>query len=410
MIKYWIWLASICSAQVRTKHKMLGIYSSPKEIFFAPENDIGGIDWLSTRDKSALLEKNLSKVYEILERCNEKEIDVVTIQDARYPERLRNIDDPPLVLYVKGRLPAVDEEAAIAIVGTRGATPYGLSNSQRLGYELARAGALVVSGLATGIDSGAAIGAVKAGKPVIGVLGCAIDDVYPKNNVELYGDVEQVGALVSEYPPGYPIKKENFPARNRIISGLSVGVVIIEAPARSGALITASLALEQGRELFVLPGNVDSKASMGSNRLLSESAAKAVVSGKDILVEFEGLFPWKLRARKSPDSKYLSEIEMPDNAKKSGENTMFSQGNSKKVIDKVEDKRYIDLREQLEGLSEDELALVSHITRLPKHIDDIIELSGLPVSRALAAMTMLQLKGHVAEHNGKRFSLIIIKK
>lgn len=410
MIKYWIWLGSVCSASVRMKLKMLSRCGSPKDVFFCAETDINEMDWLPNHEKSAFLSKDLSKAYEILQQCGEKNIEIITIQDAKYPERLRNIENPPLVLYIKGNLPAVDEEAAIGIVGTRKATPYGLKSAQRLGYELARAGALVVSGLAAGIDSSAAIGAIKAGKPVIGVLGCNIDDIYPKYNGNLYEDVKQTGALVSEYPPGYPINGRNFPERNRIISGLSVGVAVIEAPARSGALITASLALEQGRELFVVPGNVDSSTSMGSNRLLSESAAKVVTNASDILVEFEGLFPWKLKTDRIPDSRYLGDTDAEKNSKTDAKSVKNSQAISKKVIDKAKNKSYIDLREQLEGLSEDELKLISHITKLPKHIDDIIESSGMPVSNALSAMTMLQLKGHVAEHNGKRFSLIIIKK
>lgn len=410
MIKYWIWLASVCSASVRSKHKILEHFGSPKDVFFSPETDIRELNWLSGSEKSEFLKKNIAETYEIIDKCRERDIDIVTIQDAKYPERLRNIDDPPLLLYVKGTLPAVDEEAAIGIVGTRRATPYGEKSAERLGYELARAGALVVSGLAAGVDSCAAMGAIRAGKPVIGVLGCNIDDIYPRNNGVLYADVRQVGALISEYPPGYPTKGQNFPERNRIISGLSVGVVVIEAPKRSGALITAALALEQGRELFVVPGNVDSQTSMGSNRLLSESAAKVVTNARDILVEFEGLFPWKLRANRAPDSAYLGG---QNDEKKYVENDLVvknSHANSKKVIDKEIDKSYIDLREQLEGLSEDELKLVAHITGSPKHIDDIIEASEMPAGRALSAITMLQIKGHVAEHKGKRFSLIIIKK
>lgn len=409
MIKFWLWLGG-CSASINVKHKVLNYFGSPKEVFFAEEKDFGDLDWLSAKDKEAFLSKKLTKAYEILDLCGEKKVDIITFQDARYPERLRNIYDPPLVLYVKGRLPAIDEQAAIAVVGTRGATPYGIKSAQRLGYEMARAGALIVSGLAAGIDSSAAIGAIKAGKQVVGVLGCSIDEVYPKSNEHLYDDVEQIGALVSEYPPGYPIKRENFPARNRIVSGLSVGVVVIEAPERSGALITAGIALEQGRELFVVPGNVDSANSMGSNRLLSESAAKAVITAGDVLIEFEGLFPWKLKPRKAPDSRYLGIDKDANHSVSENENPTNGQGNLKKVIDKKKDKGYIDLQEQLEGLSEDELSLVSNMSKVPKHIDDIIDACGLPANRVLAAMTMLQIKGHVAEHKGKKFSLIIIKK
>lgn len=410
MLKYWIWMSSVCTADVKTKLKVLKYFGAPKEVFFACEADLRKLDFISNKDASTFADKRLHRAYEILEQCAEKNIDVMTIQDARYPERLRNIDNPPLVLYVKGRLPAVDEEAAIAIVGTRHCTPYGTKNARRIGYELARAGALVVSGLAAGIDSSGALGAIEAGCPVVGVLGCNIDEVYPKSNVRLYDDVQQVGALVSEYPPGHKGGRMNFPARNRIISGLSAGVVIIEAPERSGALITASLALEQGRELFVVPGNIDSDASKGSNKLLSESAAKAVISSKDVLSEFEGLFSWKLRPNKDPDSLYLQEDSANKTDRGGAGFVKKSDTNEQKMIDREKDKGYIDLREQLEGLSDDELIVVSKISASPEHIDDIIELCGIPASRVLSAMTMLQIKGHVTEYTGKRFSLNIIKK
>jgi DNA processing protein len=214
----------------------------------------------------------------------------MTLHDGDYPARLTNIPDPPLVLYIRGRLPALDEEAAVAVVGTRSCTPYGLKAAERIGYELARHGCLVVSGLARGIDSAAAKGTLRAGGRVVGVVGSGLDIVYPPENKKLFDDVAAVGAIVSEYPPGSPAAPRHIPQRNTVMSGLSVGVTVIEAPEKSGALITATHALEQGRDVFAIPGNVDSPACKGSNNLLREGAV-LVTTGREIAEEYAALFP-----------------------------------------------------------------------------------------------------------------------
>lgn len=236
---------------------------------------------------------------------------------------------------------------------------------------------------------------------MIGVLGCAIDQVYPPENKRLFQDVAAVGCLVSEYGPGAPIERGNFPARNRILSGLSLGVLVVEAPEKSGALITAEHALEQGRDLFAVPGNLDNEACAGSNALLKEGAA-LVTSGWDLLAEYAPRFPEKLcrKPEKNLDFQPLS-------VQADGENRADS---AKKSVDKGEGRAYIDLREQLEGLTADELALVSVLGEKPLHVDDVIDLSGLPANRALAALTLLQMKDYVQQAPGKRFSLRITKK
>ena len=246
-LTYWVWLSALAGVGTAAKNRLLHAFGSPEQIFFADERAYHDADIaLGQAEKAALMDKSLAEARRILDVCAEHGYRILTITDAEYPARLKNIDDPPVVLYVRGALPVIDEEACVAIVGTRSCTPYGLKTAERLRYEATRNGLLIVTGLARGIDTASALGALRAGGRVVGVLGSGVDVVYPKENAELFEDVAAVGALVSEYPPGTPALSGNFPRRNRIISGLSCGVVVVEAPPRSGALITAALALERG--------------------------------------------------------------------------------------------------------------------------------------------------------------------
>ncbi|MBL7157109.1 MAG: DNA-protecting protein DprA [Candidatus Omnitrophica bacterium] len=211
------------------------------------------------------------------------EIKKIDINNTEYPENLKNIFNPPRKLYVNGNILPQDKEA-IAIVGTRRATYYGLEQCERLAYDLAIKGITVISGMARGIDTAAHRGALKGGARTIAVLGSGHNHIYPPENKKLYDKITENGAVISEFPPDTPPFKTNFPKRNRIISGMSKGVVVVEAPRRSGALITADFALEQGREVFAMPGNISSTRSNGTNRLIKEGA-KLVENFQDILDE-----------------------------------------------------------------------------------------------------------------------------
>ncbi|BDV44067.1 DNA polymerase [Geotalea uraniireducens] len=207
---------------------------------------------------------------------------IVTLLDADYPPLLLEIADPPPFLYVKGALAPL--EPAVAMVGSRRASSYGRTVTERLAEDLARHGVTVVSGMARGVDTAAHRGALRGGGRTVGVLGCGVDLVYPPENAELFREVERHGALVSEFPLGTPPLAENFPRRNRIISGICRGVLVVEAAEQSGSLITARLALDQGREVFAIPGNITSGASRGTNALIREGA-KLVAGVEDILEE-----------------------------------------------------------------------------------------------------------------------------
>lgn len=418
-LKYWLWLSALTALTPRRRFALLAAFGEPEAAYFAEERQLRELLSPSEAELRLMLDKSLDRTEQILEACRTKGIDILTYQDALYPQRLKNITDPPVVLYSRGRLPAFDEEAAIGVVGTRKASPYGIKMGKKLGFELIRGGGLVITGLADGVDAAAAEGALRAGGSCVGILGCAIDNVYPQYSTELYADVAAAGVLISEYPPAEPTSRKNFPERNRIISGLSVGVVIIEAPEKSGALITASRALDQGREVFAVPGNVDALGCVGSNSLIREGAT-LVTKGWDVLMDFEHLFPGKLA---EPDARRLAE-ETPAETEKpvvypseeaappqklppeTGQGFFkLRVRTDRKKIDNDKKREYIDLREQLSELSERQLKIVSAMDETSVHVDDIIEKTALSAPEVLSELTILQIKGFVSQESGKRFSL-----
>ncbi len=423
-LKYWVWLSALTELLPKTRYELICAFGDPESVFFADEKQLSKHISLNERERRVLSDKGLERANEILEKCHEDGIAIITMADAVYPRRLLNIFDPPIVLYVKGRLPSMDEQAAIGIVGTRKATPYGMKMSRKIGFEVAKGGGLVVTGLAGGADSAAAEGALRAGGFCVGVLGCAINEVYPAWNEPLFNDVSAMGALVSEYPQGTAGASRYFPERNRIISGLSVGVAVVEAPFRSGALITASRALDQGREVFAVPGNADAPNSAGTNQLIRDGA-QLVCCGWDILQEFEQQFPDKVH-RPDPQKLNVSHEKDSDTAAKNQETkpavsqrnlpetgknfAMLRVQTGRKRIDNKNRREYIDLKEQLAGLSEQQLKIVAIMDEKEKHVDDIIELSGLSASTVLSELTILQIKGIVSQESGKRFTLNIVKK
>ena len=408
-LKHWIWLTTRPGIGSKTVQALIEHFDSPEHVYFATEAELRACGFLTEREISGAMNKNIAEARRIVETCAENGFRIITIKDAEYPERLRNIYDPPTLLYIAGVLPQIDDEAAIAVVGTRKCTPYGIRTAEKMGYELARAGGLVVSGLARGIDSAAAKGALRAGGSVIGVLGTGVDVVYPPENRALFKDVMTVGALISEYPPGTTATRGSFPARNRIMSGISVGVVVIEAPKRSGALITASRALEQGRDVFAVPGNVDADACVGSNELLREGALVAM-SGRDVMAEYAARFPEKFGLALKNEFVELGEKEAERLVKNELEYVRKPINREKKVIDNEKSVDYIDLVIEKGTLSENEQKILSVLTEPEMQVDDIILESELPASAVLSALTLLQIKGAVRQSSGKRFTLAAVVK
>ena len=416
-LKYWVWLSAMTELRPLTRSKLVSSLGDPEKVYFADEKLLMENCALTDFERGLLADKDLARAEKIIELCRGDGTDIMTLEDSAYPKRLAAIFDPPVVLYIRGKLPEIDEEAAIGVVGTRRATPYGIKMGRSLGYEIARSGGIVVTGLAAGVDSAAARGALLAGGRCVGVIGCAIDDVYPKYNTEMYEDVEHSGALVSEYPPGTPTQGRNFPERNRIISGLSVGVTVIEAPKGSGALITAHLALDQGREVFAVPGNADQINCRGSNGLIKEGAL-LVTGGWDVCGEFAERFPsklappdlsWRPDFDSMPPEKTEAAAGMPEKRPpETGRGFVKVRARQdRKTVDNKKPREYIDLKEQLAGLNETQLRIIGVMGEKAVHVDDIIDSAGLPASVVLSELTVLQIKGFVVQESGKRFSLNI---
>ena len=392
MLKYWLWLCGCKGIGPRMALNVLNFFGSPEKAYFADDKEYTLIPELTKVQVQGLMQKDLREAEKILDDCARLGIHLLTYQDAAYPERLRNIPDPPMVLYYKGTIPNVDDTPTIAMVGSRNATPYGLLQAKKFGYQLSSGGAIVVSGMARGIDTLSLEGALTAGAPVIGVLGCGIDRIYPPENGGLYRDVIAHGCLMSEYAPGTPPDGRNFPVRNRIMSGLATGVLVVEAGPKSGSLITASRALEQGRDVFAIPSNLGVEVGEGNNQLLREGAM-LVTSGQDILKEYVHQFPERISLRTGGDNLTLAQ-------KVAGLNH-----SDKKSVDKESNRSYIDLEAKKDELSADEWAIASQLSAKGVHVDELIEGSQLSAAQALSALTLLELKGIAVRMPGRRYQL-----
>ena len=261
---------------------------SPYELFSMKEDAIETLN-CDERLKRALGDKSLEESHRIQRYCQTNRVGLLFWQDESYPTVLRMLKDPPLLLYYRGRLPDFNRELCIAVVGTRTMSEYGKRMAYKIGYELSAAGAIVVSGLALGVDAVAAAGAIAAKGTTVAVLGCGIDIVYPVVHKTLMEEVIRHGAVITEYPPATRPLGQHFPQRNRIISGLSQGTVVVEARKGSGALITAKDAIAQGRDIFAVPGNVGDENTLGTNQLISEGAS-VVLKPRDILDNYSFLY------------------------------------------------------------------------------------------------------------------------
>jgi DNA processing protein len=300
---------------------------------------------------------------------HERGAKLITLDDTHYPTRLAEIYDPPLVLFTRGALLDQDEHC-VAIVGTRRPTPYGIRMAERFGRELAARGVTVVSGLAAGIDTAAHRGAIEAGGRTIAVLGCGVDVVYPKQNAGLYDAIAENGVVMTQFAMGTEPRGTNFPVRNRIISGLSLGTLVVEAPVQSGALITARQAAEQGREVFAVPGQLDVRTSAGPHALIREGA-KLVETVEDIILELQ--IPAQVRQAPAPPPPTETQSAAPQTAAPS-----IPEPNETNVL--------------------------RMLSPNGSHIDEIATACRMSVSEALSSLTLLELKGLVRQFSGKRFA------
>jgi DNA processing protein len=358
-IKSWLALSTVLNVGPIRFVSLVKHFGSPEAVLSASEKELSDfpeigpiivsnikkkVDWELTDRQLELMEKN--------------QVQVLTFRDEAYPENLKSIYDPPPFLFIKGEIKKEDKNA-VAIVGCRAASQYGKQIAEKIGRELAKRKITIVSGLARGIDSIGHFSALEENGRTIAVFGSGLDVIYPPENKKLVERIVENGAIISEFLLGTKPEGPNFPRRNRLISGLSLGVVIVEAGAKSGALLTAQSALEQNREVFAIPGNIGAKTSEGTNRLIKQGA-KLVTSVEDILEEL-------------------------------------------KIITSVEQKEKNQIEKDLSQLSETEKSIYSLIANEPYHIDKIAQDVGITTSFALSTLLSLELKGFIKQLSGKMF-------
>jgi len=306
---FWIWLSLSCTPGSTTFRTLAGRSLSPYEIYCMSEEELlEALGGRRSADLRRLASKDIEDAKRINDYCCMHNIGIVCWEDDNYPLRLRQIENPPPLLYYTGRLPSMRDNLFIGVVGTRTMSEYGLETAFEISYDLAYAGATVVSGMALGIDGVASSGALCAGGKTVVVLGCGIDRTYPQMHGILRRQIEKTGAVITEFPPGTPPVGSNFPIRNRLISGLSNGVLVVEGDMKSGALITARRAIQQGRDLYAVPGNVGETNSEGPNYLI-KNGAQAITCADDILKNYAYMYAGRI------DLARLLRVEHP-NAKK----------------------------------------------------------------------------------------------
>ena len=292
-VLFWIWLNRACTPGTATFDLLLRAFGSPYEIYDADEARLREVLAKYDKDLSRLLNKDLEAATRILTFCNAEGVTLIPYDDPRYPAALRTIPSPPTLLYCRGILPQLNGRLSVAVVGTRKMSEYGKRMTFEIARDLARAGAVVVSGLALGIDGVANAAAINGGGETVAVLGSGIDVIYPAVHAKLAEAVMRHGALITEFPPGTRPEGRNFPIRNRIISGLAQATAVMEADLHSGALITARKARQQDRRLYALPGRVDEAGSEGPSMLIRDGA-RILTSADDILTDFEKVFSDKI--------------------------------------------------------------------------------------------------------------------
>lgn len=363
----WFFLKSVPGIGNLLFRRLLERFSHPEEVIKASQSRLTAVQGISPRLARAILNHKMpGHVLDDMKAARQSGFKIVTFADEGYPPLLRHIPDPPPLLYVYGELPK--GERNVAVVGSRSATYYGLDATFKICRDLADQGVVVVSGMARGIDTRAHQGAMEGGGKTVAVLGCGLGKVYPRGSEDLYQKIAQNGAVISEFPVGSEPEARHFPIRNRIISGMCKAVLVVEAAQKSGSLITANLAAEQGREVFAVPGSVESHKSAGTNRLIKQGAGLAE-SAQDIL---EAL----ALSSHEPAARSATALEEPLNPAPA----------------------------PAMGLAEDEQTVLEALGPYPIHIDVLVQRLGMPVGTLSASLLQLELKGLARQEPGKLFS------
>lgn len=418
-IRYSVWLSLAAIPGTKALCNLIEAFDGDTDAIYRATHDAliekGANEALASR----LSDKNLDEAIRIIDFCQKRNVFLLPYDSPNYPKRLRRIPDFPILLYGRGQYPTVDNDVAIATVGTRRYTEYGKQNAYVISRDMAKAGVIVVSGMASGIDTFCHRGALDALGYTIAVLGCGIDVVYPKSNADLMEEIAETGTVLTEYPPHTEPAGYHFPKRNRIISALSLGTLVIEADEKSGAMITARLALEQGRDLFALPGNIGESTSLGTNRLIKDGA-RMVTGALDILNEYESLFPNKIHSERiifkgishrtegGISHKVATPITPIQNDLKGGQNGVYSlpenppvkkkerpakkRRREKEAVTEAEVPKTEAPLTVPDGLTQEEAAVLAALPKLGGVTTDEIARKGIPVTTVLVALTTLEIK------------------
>ena len=392
-----IHLNMIQGVGLKTVQVLRNVFGSAEKVLQATPDALEKVDQLSPAMQDLLNRKPIQYPIEReLELIREYDCQIVTLYDPAYPQCLKEIDTPPLVLYVRGKLTPEDSRS-LSIVGSRDAKDYGRKVSYRLSYQLSQRGLTVVSGLAKGIDTSAHRGALEAGGRTIAVMGNGLSFIYPATNRDLAEKITESGALISEFPMEVKPKPRNFPRRNRIISGLTLGTVVVEASNRSGALITARLAGEQGREVFAVPGEIFSELSTGTHKLINDGA-KLINTVDDLLNE---LPPYALHQSQSN----VSTSPMPSVETAASQEPPIERSDPKPAATQPSPEGQQPIQSAPPpGLTPDERTVFDAIEVPSSHIDTIVRTTQLPIGQVSSVLLMLELKGIVQQLPGKQFA------
>lgn len=387
---YWIWIQQALKYAGRKAKMISEVYDDIEKFYIGGEREwrLSGI--FNSREIEILTNTPLEKAREILLKCHELQCDAIGLDDHRFPYLLKQIDNPPAAIYVKGDIECLNSVLSIAVVGTRKASDYGAAMAEEISSELSKSGAVIVSGGAMGIDSISHESALRAGGKTVCVLGCGINYPYLSGKEYLKRKIANSGAIISEYPPDTPAYRANFPIRNRIISGLSLGTIVVEAGEKSGSLITANLANEQNRDVYIVPPLAENLFASGST-LLIRDGAQVISSAREVLDEY--------KFRKSPKNSFAFRSQKV--SKKSFEFKNPEQIPALKIYSEPK-----AAAKDLAKLSKSQKEIYDLISGEKIHIDKLAEKSGEPVYKLLSILTELELFGLIKSLPGKYYEVV----
>ena len=424
---YWVWLSQKCGAASKEFARLIARFENPFDIFRLDADELYAIDCIGDALRDRLSEKSLEQAYSVLKYCSKNGIDIISYGDKRYPLRLKTLEDPPVLLYCVGTFPKFDDRLCIGVVGTRKISAYGMQSTYKISYELASASACIVSGMALGVDAVAACAAMEAGGTTVAVLGCGVDVVYPKVHTRLKRAIAKNGCIISEYPPAEAPYASNFPKRNRIISGLCQGVLVIEGNKQSGAMITAEKAISQGREVFALPGKINESNSEGPNDLI-QRGVNIALSAHDIVTHFDLLYHGTVDFTSLYFAKRHSELdlsalekygvstevcfgELSNGVAPVAKNKSTLEQSRKDVSVEFVQNRPCEQTEECPMGADNSSALLESLDSITKKVFEAMPIdkaispdefvaSGISISEAITSLTMLEIMGLVSSLPG----------